>query len=232
MKKDITIVCIDTRDSERETAAATVAYCQQVFPCKEAILFTDKRLPVLPELLSGISIISNIRSCNQDRGYDFFVLSQLVNYIQTSHYLIIQTDGFILNPQAWDDHFLDYDYIGAPWAYSPLHDWFPHKPTGPNNSVGNGGFSLRSTKLGYIAQHIFCTSSRDPNFKTENWYPEDCFICRDIRPGLENKYEIKFAPEDIALKFSCENKPYTNQFGYHGSLTMQMNNIKKVVCQK
>ena len=51
--------------------------------------------------------------------------------------LIIQHDGFILNHKAWDNEFLNYDYIGAPvyWMGNKLIE------------VGNGGFSLRSKKL-------------------------------------------------------------------------------------
>jgi hypothetical protein len=226
--ENITLVCIDTRDTHRLSAAKTIAHCQSIFPCKEAIFFTDKKLE--PKGYTGeyndITVISNIRNVNQDRSYDFFVLSQLPSYIETTHYLIVQTDGFILNPNAWDNEWLSYHYIGAPWKHHPLHYFPPHAPVGPNTSVGNGGFCLRSTLLGKAVQNIFCRMSKQNDFRTEHWYPEDCFISRDIRPILESK-GFRFASEDIAAKFSCENKVYTDQFGFHGSETLKINsNIK------
>ena len=39
----------------------------------------------------------------------------LKEYINSEHVLVIQDDGHIVNPDIWDDNFLDYDYIGAPW---------------------------------------------------------------------------------------------------------------------
>lgn len=221
---DITIVCADTRDSKRDIASTTVAHCQKLFPCEEAILFSNK--PPTKKF-DGVTYVSNIRSLNEERSYDFFVLSILPNYIRTKHYLIVQTDGYILNPNAWDDQFLDYDYIGAPWEHHPKHYWPPHNNVGPHNSVGNGGFCLRSRLLGLAARDIFHDLSRRPTFKTDHWYPEDCFIARDLRPLLE-KYNFKFAPEELAKKFSFENKLYSNEFGFHGSLTMQINNFKEV----
>tara|TARA_R110002074_G_scaffold402324_1_gene607089 strand:- start:156092 stop:156790 length:699 start_codon:yes stop_codon:yes gene_type:complete len=225
--KEITLVCVDTRDDHRLNAAKTLIHCQTVFPCREAILFTDKLLDT--KGLAGaekLTVVGNIRSVNENRSYDYFMLSQLPSYITTPHYLIVQTDGFILNPLAWSDEFLKYHYIGAPWGHHPMHYWPPHQPVGPNTSVGNGGFCLRSRLLGMTAQGIFHSMSRQPGFVTEHWYPEDCFIARDIRPMLEDK-GFKFAPEDLAAKFSCENKIYTDQFGFHGSETLRMNpNIK------
>lgn len=41
----------------------------------------------------------------------------LDSYIETPHVLVVQYDGFILNPDAWTDEFLEYDYVGAPWWY-------------------------------------------------------------------------------------------------------------------
>ena len=225
-KENITLVCVDTRDSERINAAKTLIHCQKVFPCNEAILFTDKKIDKDLVDQENLTVVSNIRNLDQNRSYDFFMLSQLPSYIETTHYLIVQTDGFILNPKAWTDEFLKYHYIGAPWAHHPLHYWPPHTPVGPNTSVGNGGFCLRSTLLGKAVQDVFHRLSKQTNFVTEHWYPEDCFISRDIRPLLESK-GLKFAPEDVASTFSCENKVYSGEFGFHGKETLRLNpNIK------
>ena len=36
-------------------------------------------------------------------------------YIKTSHVLIVQWDGYIINSKKWDSRFLNFDYIGAPF---------------------------------------------------------------------------------------------------------------------
>lgn len=137
------------------------------------------------------------------RDYSHFIMKELDKHFTTSHVLIIHADGYILNPAAWRDEWLQYDYIGATWSYKD------------NMNVGNGGFSLRSKKL----QHILATT------KIEHIHPEDHHICRTYREDLERTYGIKFAPEDVANKFSIEaygaavfeeGNMYSGQFGFHG----------------
>ena len=47
-------------------------------------------------------------------GYSKFIIQDLNRYINTTHCLVIQADGFVLNPHKWQKDFLKYDYIGAP----------------------------------------------------------------------------------------------------------------------
>jgi hypothetical protein len=125
--------------------------------------------------------------------YSDFVLKSLNNYIDTDFVLIVQWDGFILNHNAWDDEFLKYDYIGAPWAWDYV--------------VGNGGFSLRSKKLLEMTQ----------NFHFQHNLNEDHMICRIYRNDFEN-LGIKFAPYEIAKQFSVENEEYQGSLGFHGGV--------------
>jgi hypothetical protein len=127
--------------------------------------------------------------------YSRFVIKELVNHVSTSHVLIAQWDGYVLNPDAWKDEWLDYDYIGAVW-----HD----------GAVGNGGFSLRSKRL--------LEALKDERFSAP-FFPEDEKICRDWGPVLEKDYGIKIAPPEIAADFSIEGGRYTNQFGFHSFYT-------------
>lgn len=139
-------------------------------------------------------------------AYSYFMVKLLDSYIETPHVLVVQYDGFILNPDAWTDEFLEYDYVGAPWWYED--EW----------NVWNGGFSLRSKRL----QQILTT---DPNI-TET-HPEDHHICRTYGKYLSEKYGIRFAPEELAKRFSIEwglscppsgkyGDVWTNEFGFHG----------------
>lgn len=136
---------------------------------------------------------------NSKEEYSNFMVRDLANYVKTDFVLVIQADGFILNSAAWDNNFLNYDYIGAPW-------WFNDKM-----NVGNGGFSLRSKKLLDLL-------ANDHTIKQT--HPEDEIICRTYGEYLKSK-GIKFAPTSVAEKFSIEahglrDKEYKGQFGFHG----------------
>jgi hypothetical protein len=93
----------------------------------------------------------------------------------------------------WHDFFLVNDYIGATWP------WRPH-----GQNVGNGGFSLRSRQL--------LDALRDNEIQGEI---EDTVICQDYRQLLEAK-GIKFAPTELANKFSIEHRYIQPTFGFHG----------------
>ena len=61
--------------------------------------------------------------------------------------------------------------------------------------------------------------ARDPAITA--YHPEDVRICRDHRPYLETAHHIRFAPEDVARRFSIEgygqaNRTHTTEFGFHG----------------
>lgn len=143
----------------------------------------------------------NIPTFKNGVEYNQFMLKDLNNHIDTDYVLVIQYDGFIINGHYWSSDFLKYDYIGAPW---PFHNRY---------QVGNGGFSLRSKKL--------LESCLDKNIElVENntEFLEDDTICRYYRSYLELKYNINFAPIDIATKFSYEHGTQipSQLFGFHG----------------
>lgn len=133
---------------------------------------------------------------NNLKDYSRFIVKELGKYIPDKyHVLIIQSDGYVINDDAWSDDFLNYDYIGAPWNYKD------------GRNVGNGGFSLRSARL----QHILCN---DTDIKM--YHPEDEATCRLYRQYLEDKWGIEFAPDDIAHSFSFEmHRPLKPTFGFH-----------------
>lgn len=136
-------------------------------------------------------------------AYSRFCIESMAEHVTTSHVLIIHPDGYIQNPLAWRDQWLQYDYIGATW------DWYNQ------HQVGNGGFCLRSKKLLDILARIDCNKF--------NVHPEDDFICRQAREWLEAEHGIRFAPVEVAKKFSIEGyglwhnlNIYNGEFGFHG----------------
>lgn len=152
--------------------------------------------------------------------YELASLCEPSRHVLTSHLLYVEWDAGVLNAYAWDDSWLEYDFIGAPW---PPH-YEPGWPLcdGHTNSVGNFGFSLRSVK--------FCDLTRKAVEKFKD-HPEhgpqmvvsDMFACRAIRWWLEEQ-GVKFAPDNVAARFSCENRVYAGEFGYHGQWTAELNN--------
>lgn len=66
-------------------------------------------------------------------AYSIFMLKDFYKYIDTERCLIVQRDGWILNPQSWDESWNLLDFIG------PLFMQM--------NRCGSGGFSLRSKKI-------------------------------------------------------------------------------------
>jgi hypothetical protein len=128
---------------------------------------------------------------------------KIVKFVETDFVLVVQDDGFVTSPHLWNDEFLNYDYIGAPW---PLYfNW-----VNPNKRVGNGGFCLRSKK--------FLEESTKLNYTGGNEDYQLCYVFDEI---LKNK-GIKFAPVELASKFSLEmntelNDDINKVFGFHGT---------------
>lgn len=160
-----------------------------------AKLFTD--IPVQSDH-PGITIVP-IKRLNSSRAYSDFMLRDIMAHVHTSHCLVAQWDGHVLDARRWKPEFLDYDYIGASWPqFSDGHD------------VGNGGFSLRSRRL--MAQ---CCN---PDFIPS--HPEDLAIARYNRVWLEGR-GMRFAPTEVADLFSAERAgDISSSFGFHGAWHM------------
>lgn len=162
---------------------------------------------------SNIDETIRLEYCNELKtinDYNEYVFRNLYQYINTSHCLLIQYDSGILRPELWDDSWLDYDYIGAPW---PVKDDAYKTFYGETVRVGNGGFSLRSKKLMEIPSRL-----NMPLLEDRGYYNEDGNICVYYKNTFET-LGIKYAPVDVAAKFSFETEVPENQgidsFGYH-----------------
>jgi tetratricopeptide (TPR) repeat protein len=182
-----TLVCVDCRYH----ALAADALSRVLERCRfeRALFFTDAdvRLPGVEGV--RIAPISSIQA------YSHFILKELDRYIETAFALVMQYDGYVLNGACWSTDFQDYDYVGAPWKYTD------------GMTVGNGGFSLRSKRL--------LRALQDPEIAPLN--PEDIALCRTYRPLLEKRHAIRFAPPDVAARFSFESLPPPGPtFGFHG----------------
>ena len=136
-----------TLDDGVEKTIKAIHTCLNFSKFKSVKFITSKEvvLKYKDELLSdGILCEESSIPIKNMKDYSRFMIYNLNEHVDSDFALTIQHDGFIINPNAWRDDFLDYDYIGAPW---PWREQGFVTPFGEHISVGNGGFSLRSKKL-------------------------------------------------------------------------------------
>lgn len=174
-------------------------------------LFISHELPdTMPDKVDFIKIPEPI----DIMGYNRFIFFDLFNYIPTTHCLIIQYDSTVIHPELWDNQWLNYDYIGAPWAYR--EDAYVCHDTKEHVRVGNGGFSLRSKKLLEIP-----TKHNLQLVEEQGFYSEDGNFCVYHRKKML-ELGIKYAPLEEAVKFSYETRIPENfgvsTFGFHKNI--------------
>lgn len=138
--------------------------------------------------------IHTISQANWPFDVNRVTMELLPKVLDTDFSMMIHDDGFAVNAGAWTDEFFEYDYIGARW-------WFRQHPY----NVGNGGFSLRSRKLYDAIRSL----PIPPDVRSVEFFPgiepEDHIICVLYRQQLEEQFGIKFAPPELADRFSIEN---------------------------
>lgn len=129
--------------------------------------------------------------------WNYKMIYELHNYVQTDYAMVIHADGYVINPQLWREEWLKYDYIGAPWPL-PKDNYSYLTPEGNLVRVGNS-VSLRSSKILRLPQKL--------NLEWKPYYGytnEDGFLCCHNRKALEDN-GCTFAPLDVAKHFSKEH---------------------------
>lgn len=185
---DVSLLCLDTRNPD--LAVKAMQRCLDRASFREAVLLTRDGYRS-PDPRITAHVVPTLRNVAE---YSHFMVKSLGPYFSGKHVLVMQWDSFIVDPQAWDASFLDYDYIGAPW---------PHR----KQPVGNGGFSLRSRRL--------IDALQDPDIRETQ--PEDHVICLDYHDLLVERHGIRFAPAEMASRFAFELTPPAGPtFGFHG----------------
>ncbi len=211
MEKSLTILAI--ADTKIKATIKALRKSSRNINANQIILITSKNLEN-NEIFKSLEII-NVNPINTFKKYNNFVIYELYKYIKTSHVLLIQWDGFILNHKKWHDSFLDYDYIGAPFIPRTQDPNYCRNSNGAFYSIGNGGFSIRSLKLLEAAKKY---NLKDNKRLTENH--EDGFYCVYHRDFLESK-GFKWANFSLASKFAIESPLMMKEilnlpFGFHG----------------
>jgi hypothetical protein len=174
--------------------------------------------------LDDIEVIK-IPSLNQEQ-YCTFCLYELPRYVDTEYCLTFQGDGFVINHDLWNNEFLKYDYIGAPWIFEVV------------NNVGNGGFSLRSKKFLCSAKTLEYNSriQFQPHIPAGDLVtPEDWFTCCYSYKEMIGM-GVKFPELSLAYQFAVEHpSPIKNydrfdintygSFGFHGNFNKAAMNL-------
>ena len=204
------------RGSKKQTRAAIpsltilMAVNPNVTDVSKARKHLDEEAKKLAFLNPKTALITTIADHND---YSKFCIECIADHFDTDFVLVIQMDSKVMKPEAWDNGFFGYDYIGAPWdlEYSNKRNWRhgwlrKHHKDSKNKDfwVGNGGFSLRSKKL--------CQWLKN-NAKYCDVH-EDNYISILLRSDIEAA-GMKFAPYEVAKRFAVEKANYEGQFGVH-----------------
>lgn len=181
MKLDeITLIAYDNT-SKPERTAKVLEHCQKFFEFPYVLLVCS----VKPENYNGRIFLVNEEGYQAAQSFEAYRINQ---FVPTEYCMYVSHDGYILNPDKWDDSWLQYDFIGAPW------------PSGITYSekyrVGNNGFCLESKRF------IELCAKHWNQFKV-GW-PSDVWSCQIMRPAFES-LGIKYAPLEVAAGFSWEH---------------------------
>tara|TARA_Y100001973_G_scaffold100826_1_gene162695 strand:+ start:839 stop:1615 length:777 start_codon:yes stop_codon:yes gene_type:complete len=166
----------------------------------------------------SVDLSSNMSDDDKNRsGFCESFIQQTNKYIIDDFCLNVQHDSTIIDISNWDDRFLEYDYIGAPWPMDIVQasDMVAGRIDEIPNVVGNGGFSLRTRK--------FVEESAKLGWQHKN---EDLNICVFNYETMTEK-GVTFAPPELACKFSVEHPTQYkyfqrdlllsySSFGFHG----------------
>lgn len=203
----VTIIAVDCITPK--LAIKAIEFSCRGIQFQNAILFTSE------DITHDWIKIVKIDPITSTQEYSKFMINKLPYLIDDNvpYILVVQADGFVLNPELWDDHFLFCDYIGAPWDLNGCRVWKK------KSRIGNGGFSLRSRRLLHRLKEV-----KD----YDGTIPEDSFISDFI--WKDNQHWPKSAGTLIpalienAVKFSLEcpleDYPFdlTKCFGFHGKM--------------
>ena len=196
---DVTLVAVDCTNRIEETIKA-LQICAKKINFGNAVLLRHEK----PKNLPSFIIYKKIAKIKNIDEYNFFMFLELYKYFNTTHCLTIQDHALIINPELWDNNWLKWDWIGAPWE---IRENSYIANNGERIRQGNGGFSLRSKKICSLPSKMGWELREERGF-----YNEDGNFTVYWRKEML-KQGIKYAPLEVAAKFSYENPVGENNFG-------------------
>jgi hypothetical protein len=217
---NVTLVMIDSLDDFKDKSNIRIAVMSKVLPkILEQVQFGDI-ISVNPFNKNKHLINPNIEQLVWNRNkpeidkidwYCEFIVSKIPYMVSTDYYLIMQWDGFILNPTEWRESFLQYDYIGG------------------GHTLLNGGFSLRNTKT----MRRIIEEGNPQLITTQGVSTEDELYSSYFKFPKEfqkKEYNTPFNmdwPHDLILYKFCSFMSMGESFGWHRSGMLSIHSIMK-----
>lgn len=187
---EVTLVCVQPRVPA--LGLATLRHCMRDIRFAQVLLFTDPM--AIRERPDGIEV-KGLR-LDSPQAHADFMLRGLVHYLQTSHLLLVQWNGFVLDAKQWDPAFQLYDHVSA-----------PVDPGASARGARASSFSLRSRRL--------LQAMQDPAMVIRP--PEDHCLLHLNRQRLEQVHDVRFAPSELARRFSFDHlRPDGPTLGFQG----------------
>lgn len=193
----VTLLCTDCLNAKR--AINVLERCKQMADFGAIKLLTS--IPVDYEHRVKIMPLNSLVA------YSIFMLTKVHEYIDTTHVLIVQRDGWILNPESFNPEWLNLDFIG------PIFVQY--------DKVGSGGFSLRKKQLMVdVAESMpkwDGTQKQADEIQETLGYYEDGVICLSNRLSGLKIANLQQAA-DFAMGGNRNPEHYRpHPFGYHGT---------------
>lgn len=191
--KNVTIVALTSVNVNATIKA--IKYSMKGINFGDAVIITHKKPKFLSKKIR-YEYTSEIKNIND---FNYKMVYELYKYIKTDFCLLVHADGFVVHPEMWQDEFLHYDYIGAPWPIPPKDDNITYRdPDGNLCRVGNS-VSIRSKRLLEYPSKVGM-----PWKSFYGNYHEDGFICVHHHKDFEAA-GMSIAPIEVAKYFSHEN---------------------------
>lgn len=187
----MTLVSVAT--TEVEATAKALKYSQEGLDFDRVILLSHYNPVPDADYYEHIKI----KSFNDVGEWGEFIVFELHKYIETDHIILIHADGFIVNPDKWNDDFLEYDYIGAPWPIPK--DSYSYRDFYGNIIRCGNSVSLRSKKILSLPSELRLKWEEADH----GYFHEDGFLSVQNRHILQ-EHGIKYAPLSISVYFSRE----------------------------
>jgi len=216
---NLTIVAVYGH-TDGSSAVPSILKALQELPGSKAKLISIAKPEDLPDSIEHHGIF------NLDYfQYSWFMIYALHNFINTSHALIVQDDGWVINGKNFNPNWYKYDYIGAPThcaltADKYYYNWTWQQVDEPMHIIQNGGLCMRSKRF------LQAPGKYGIIHKSHNVIPfcnEDVQLTGFMRNELE-QVGMLYAPPQEAKYFSVEymgptfhdDFEFDKLFGCHG----------------
>src|SRR3954451_7485291 len=93
----VTLCCIDTANHALALAAMARSMSGIAFARS---MFLTNAMPSGIDVPEGVEVVP-IAPLSSREAYSTFVLKSLASHVPTAHVLLVQWDGFVINPATW-----------------------------------------------------------------------------------------------------------------------------------